>query len=299
MTARALVILPILLLAARPVRAQAWVAPAGMGSISVAGQRIANTGHFIDDGGRLEVGLSTDASLYFEGEYAVTDRLSVSAGLPYVLARYTSPEPTPINFLPVDSCRCWHGGWQDFGVRARYNLIGGGFALTPSVAFGVPSHAYNYRGEAVIGRQLKEVRFGVDAGQRLDALSSRLSLQGSYSYALVERTLDVANNRSNAGVEVAVAVTRRLSARWLSSWQRTHGGLRFPQDLSTDDLITQHDRLLRDDYWHTGFGASYSLPQLDFFASYIAYARGTNSHAGRVITAGISWPFEITRANRP
>jgi hypothetical protein len=139
----------------------------------------------------------------------------------------------------------------------------------------------------------------VDAGQRLDALSSRLSLQGSYSYALVERTLDVANNRSNAGVEVAVAVTRRLSARWLSSWQRTHGGLRFPQDLSTDDLITQHDRLLRDDYWHTGFGASYSLPQLDFFASYIAYARGTNSHAGRVITAGISWPFEITRANRP
>jgi len=122
-------------------------------------------------------------------------------------------------------------------------------------------------------------------------------VQGSYTYSLVERTLDIPNNRSIAGFEVAVAVNRRVSARWLSSWQRTHGGLNL-QDV-TGDLITQHDRLLRDSYWHTGFGASYSLPQVDVFASYIAYARGTNSHAGRVMTAGISWPFEITRAKKP
>jgi hypothetical protein len=297
LTPRAFAILAMLLLTARPVLAQAWVAPAGMGSISVAGQRIANTGHFLGDGQRLEVGLSTDASVYVEAEYAVTDRLSLSAGIPYVLAKYTSPEPTPFNFLPVDSCRCWHGGWQDVGARARYNLIGGSFALTPSLEFGVPSHAYNYRGEAVIGRRLREVRFGVDAGQRLDALSRRLSVQARYTYSLVERTLDIPNNRSIAGIEVAMAVNRRVSARWLSSWQRTHGGLNL-EDV-TGDLITQHDRFLRDSYWHTGFGASYSLPQLDFFASYIAYARGTNSHAGRVMTAGISWPFEITRAKKP
>jgi hypothetical protein len=282
----------------RAVCAQAWVAPAGIGSISVAGQRIANTGHFVDDGQRVDAGQSTDASVYVEAEYAATDRLSLSLGIPYVMARYTGVAPVPFPLLPVDSCRCWNGGWQDVGVRARYNLVSGSFAFTPSLQFGVPSHAYNYRGEAVIGRALKAVQFGLDAGQRLDALSPRLSVQGSYSYSVVERTLDIPNNRSIAGIEIAVAVNRRFSARWLSSWQRTHGGVR-PQDVVTDDLFTQHDRLLRDSYWRTGFGASYSLPQVDFFGSYIAYARGTNSHAGRVMTAGISWPFEITRARRP
>ena len=298
MTTRVLLLLSILVLTARAVCAQAWVAPAGIGSVSIAAQRIANTGHFVDDGQRLDVGQSTDASVYVEAEYAATDRLSLSLGIPYVMSRYTGGTAVPFPLQPVDLCRCWNGGWQDVGVRARYNLLSGSFALTPSIQFGVPSHAYNYRGEAVIGRALKEIQFGLDAGQRLDALSPRLSVQGSYSYSVVERKLDIPNNRSIAGVEVAVALNRRLSARWLSSWQRTHGGLTV-QDVVTADLVAQHDRLLRDNYWRTGFGAAYSTPHVDFFASYIAYAQGTDSHAGRVMTGGISWPFEITRARKP
>ena len=31
---------------------------------------------------------------------------------------------------------------------------------------------------------------------------------------------------------------------------------------------------------------------LDVFVSYIAYVSGTDTHAGRVVTAGVSWPFE-------
>jgi hypothetical protein len=241
--------------------------------------------------------------MYVEGEYAFTDRVSASLGLPWISARYLGPGSTPFNFLPVDHCFCWHGGWQDLGLTARYNLVNGTLAVTPSVSAGLPSHDYNYRGEAVVGRHLTELRLAVDVGRRLDAISRRLSVQGRYSYAFVEKVLDVPNNRSNASVEGGFLLSRKLSIRGLASWQRTHGGLRagslppsvfpVPGDITTPELIAQHDRLLRDNNWHAGGGVSYSLARMDLFASYISFVGGTDTHAGHAFTTGISWPFEL------
>src|SRR5262245_49596447 len=78
--------------------AQAWVLPKGTGTISLTHQRIFNTGHRRIGGFLDKVGQSTDMAVYVEGEYAFTDRLSVSAGLPYVFAKVTatSPPPAPI-----------------------------------------------------------------------------------------------------------------------------------------------------------------------------------------------------------
>jgi hypothetical protein len=288
---------------ARDVRAQAWVPPAGSGTVTVATQFIDNTGHLLTNGVLYPDGKSQDGSVYFEGEYALTDRLSMSLGLPFVFARYVGPGLTPGPQQEVDLCRCWHGAWQDFGFTARYGLVRHAFALTPSVSIGVPSHAYVYRGESVVGRRLPEVRLGVSAGRRLDAVSSRLSVQGTYSYAFVEQVLDIPNNRSNMTLDVAVAAMRRLSVRGFVAWQRTHGGLRTglgkpPADgypwgeILTEEQFTQHDRLLRDNSFHLGTGASYSFSRFDVFGSYIAYVSGTDSHAGRVLTGGVSWPFE-------
>jgi hypothetical protein len=240
-----------------------------------------------------------------ESEYAFSDRFSVIAGLPYVFAKYVGPNPPrpPLPFQLLDQCYCWNSGWQDFGFTARYNIVNGAFALTPSVAIGVPSHQYEFRGESVLGRDLREVRVAVDAGRRLDTISPKLSVQGRYSYAIVEQVLDIPNNRSNASLEGAYAFTRRFSARGVASWQRTHGGLRlgsappatleFPGEVNTQDRLEQHDRLLRDNYFHAGAGAAYSFPALDLFASYTEYVSGTDSHAGRVFSVGVSWPFEL------
>ena len=151
-------------------------------------QRIFNTGHRRIGGFLAKVGQSTNMAVYVEGEYAFTDRLSVSAGLPYVFAKYTARNlpPPPIPVLSWDACHCWQSGFQDFGFRARYNVFNGGFALTPSVSFGTPSHNYEFRGEAVVGRNLKELQFAVEVGRRLDAISENLSVQGRYSYATCE-----------------------------------------------------------------------------------------------------------------
>ena len=306
----ALLTFATLLASIRPVGAQAWVPPAGVGTVNITFQKIDNTGHRVTDGSLQVNGKSTDVAIYAEAEYAVTDRFSVSIGLPYVFAKYVDANPPPpfIPFLPVDECRCWHGGWQDFGVTARYNVVGGIFALTPSVSLGVPSHDYAYRGEAVLGRNLKELRIAVDVGQRLDAISPKLSVEGRYSYALAERVLDIPNNRSNATMAGAFQMTRKLSVRGLASWQRTHGGLRFgspppsdlegPGEVNTPERLEQHDRLLRDNHWRLGGSVSYQLPQIDVFASYIDYVRGTDTHAGHVFTAGVSWPFELRRAHK-
>jgi hypothetical protein len=291
--------------AATPARAQAWVAPAGLGSVTVAVQTINNTGHTDTDGVFVQMGRSTNTRIDIEADYAFTDRLSLSVGLPFVLARYTDPLPygPPIPFPARDDCRCWQSAWQDFGFMARYNVVNGAFALTPSVSVNVPSHDYEFRGEAVVGQRLKEVRIAVDAGQRLAAISPRLYVQGRYSYAFVERVIDIPNNRSNASVEGGFLITRRLSARGLLLWQRVHGGLRFggsdssalpfPGDVNTPERMFEHDRLLRDNNWRLGAGITYSMTRFDVFASYVEFVRGTDSHGGRAFTVGVSWPFEL------
>jgi hypothetical protein len=305
------------ILSASPAAAQAWVPPAHVGAVSVSFQTIDNTGHRGSDGTQIDGGKSVDASFYVEGEYAFTNRLSVSAGIPLVFAKYIGPDTGPPNFpfLPVDSCFCWHSAWQDFGSTVRYNLANGAFALTPSISVGIPSHDYAFQGESVPGRNLKELRLALDAGRRLDLISPKLSVQARYSYAVVEHVLDVPNNRSHASVEGAFAFTRRLSARGLVSWQHTHGGVHI------DDLVAErfaelkaiaagggidpqvaehylqlrnnHDRLLQDNNWHVGAGVSFSLARVDLFGSYVEYVKGTDSHMGRVFTTGISWPFEL------
>jgi hypothetical protein len=297
---------------ANSASAQAWLPPQGSGSISLSYQRIDNTGHFRTNGFLAERGLSLDMGLYIEGEYSLTNRLSVAVGLPYVFAKYNGVAfLPPIPYLPRDQCHCWHAGWQDWGVAARYNVIhavNGAFALTPSVAVGVPSHNYDFRGESVLGRDLKEVRIGVDAGQRLDMISPNLLVEGHYSYAFVERVIDIPNNRSNAGVETTYLLFhRKLAPRGIASWQRTHGGLRLgspppaslvlPGEVNTPERVFQHDRLLRDNYFHAGGSFSYSFPRMDVFASYHAFVSGTDSHAGRALTLGVSWPFEIGGAH--
>jgi hypothetical protein len=285
--------------------AQAWVPPAGQGSVTLAFQGIDNTGHVLTSGSTAPVGKSRNAAIYLEVDYAVTGRVSVSAGVPYVFAKYLGPpagDPEPPRVQPVDRCYCWQQGLQDFGVAARFNILNGATAVTPSISYGVPSHGYEYAGEAVVGRGLRELRLAVDVGRRLDFLSPRLAVQGRYSYAFVEDVLDVPDDRSNFSMEVALQALEKLSVQ-VGVWgQVTHGGLRTlderPPDegypwgeITTAELFHEHDRLMRDDYWHLGASLSYELSRADLFVSYLEFLGGSDTHDGRALTFGVSVPF--------
>ena len=292
---------------ARTALAQPWVPPAGTGLVTVAAQRIDHTGHRLTDGTLIHQGMSLNTSLFVDVEYAITNRWLLSVALPYVFGKYTDPSPPPpfVPFLPVDQCRCWNSGPQDFQFTAGYNIRNGPFGLTPSVSAVLPSHAYTYRGESVLGRHLKELQLTIDAGHSLDAITPRLSIAGRYSYAIVERVLDIPNNRSTAIVSGSFRVTDRVSAQGLVRWQRTHGGLRAgslppaaliaPGEINTPERVEQHDRLLRDNSTHVGGSVSYELSRFELFTSYLAFVGGTDTHAGRAVTAGISVPFTLRR----
>lgn len=296
------VALALLLLVAPPAFAQAWVSPGSEGTVTIAAQAIDSAGHIQTDGSTVPGGKSQSAALYLEIDYAFTDRFSLSAGVPVVFVKFIGPPPPFVPVQPVDSCVCWQQDLQDVGVTARYNLLNGSTAVTPSIAFGVPSHAYEYVGEAVVGRHVRELRFAVDAGQQFNALP-RLVVQGRYSYAMVERVLDVSTNRSNVVAEMLFQATGRLTLRGQGARQVTHGGLRAgsagpsPPDgvpwgeITTPELLREHDRLLRDNYWRAGVGFSFAFSQADLFFSYLEFLGGSDTHAGRAFTVGLSIPF--------
>ena len=252
---------------ASPAFAQAWVPPAGIGVVSVVYQSIDNTNHRLTDGSLLDGYDSVSRGALFNLDYAITDRFSFSIGVPYLGSEVHGPGAKLLR-AGVDDCFCWQHGWQDFGGTARYNVINGAFAFTPSISFGVPSHNYDYFGEAVLGRNLNEIRLAVDVGHRLDRISDRLSVSARYSYAIVEKVLDLPNNRSNIAVESGFLATRRLATRVMFSWQRSHGGLRSNEDRHRGAAVAirppdqgqqlPHHRRPR-----------YSLPKFDLFASYV------------------------------
>lgn len=292
----------IVLATSSPVAAQAFTAAKGVASLTLGWQLVDNTGHRLSDGFLQKSGESVTTSLLLEAEYAITDRLSASAGIPYVFAKYTGALP-PFSGLPHDACKCWQSAVQDFGVAARYRLGRDTWAVTPVFRYSRPSHAYRFAGEAVVGRNLQEAQVGVLAGTRLGFLPSATA-QAGYTYAFVESPLeDVPLDRSNGFVDLGYAVTRRVYVRASGVWQHTHGGLRagsstgipfpFPGELISfsNPRYAQRDRVQKTHYWQLGGGLAYSMGPADVFLSYQKYVWGRDAHDGQVFGAGATWYF--------
>ena len=297
--------------------AQTSVPPRGFGSVRFSYQKINHTGHIYTDGSTDGTGWSVNHSLYIQGEYGITDRFAVSLGLPFVLSKFMGGPPAPTDFpreikqlQALNKCGgCWKSGFQDFNFVARYNTFGyphSALAVTPFVSFGVPSHSYESRGEAVLGRALRELRFGTDATLRIDAISENLYLQEQYSYAFVERVQNIRHDRSNARIEGDYLLAgKKMTLSGLVTMQYTHGGLRLgsvspayvfvPSGEFTSELLAQVDVLQRDNNWRAGIGASYSFQGMDVHADFTQVIGGSQTHVLRAVTLGVSVPFELRR----
>jgi hypothetical protein len=288
----------------RPAAAQAFTPPRRMGAITLAWQYIDNTGHRHTDGYFVARGQSVSQSVLLDAEYALTDRLAVTAGIPYVFAKYTGSLP-PLSGTARDACQCWTSGPQDFSFGVRHRFGNESWAVTPLARYGQPSHDYPYGGEAALGRSLTEFQLGVATGMRLGGWASRANLQATYSYAFVERALDdISVNRSNAFGEIGYMASRRLYLRGAVLFQRTHGGLRLgsdtgvpfplPGEVNTPERRAAADQLRRVNYWHVAGGLAFDAGPVDVFASYIRYVAGTDTHAGQAFTVGTSWYFDTS-----
>jgi hypothetical protein len=297
---------PLVVLLAFPAAAaaQAFTAPRGVGSVTLGWQWIDNTGHRLSDGVDNDLGDSVTTSLVLDAEYAVTGRLSASAGIPYTFAKYTGPPIVPRSRLPVDTCHCWNSGLADFSLSARYRLGGETWAVTPVVRLGQPSHAYPFRGEAVVGKQLSELQVGVLTGLRLVELLPSATVQAGYTYAFVEKAIDdISVNRSTVFVDLGYAVTRRVYLRGAWLWQHTHGGVRagslsgnplpFPGELNTPQRQAEADRILKVRYMQVVGGVSFAAGPVDLYTTFAKFVWGRDAHNGYAWNLGATFYFGL------
>jgi len=175
------------------VSAQAWLFPKGQGAVSLSYQNLYVADHAYENGDAHDIGHVLSHALTLDVDYSFTDKLAVRVAVPYIAARYYGPKP---HQLPMDD-GTYHSTLQDFTTDVRYNLTKRRVVLTPFFRVVVPSNSYTYFAHSAAGRDQREYHFGTNFGRRLDPLIPKAYMQAQYSYALVERVLGIAPNRSN------------------------------------------------------------------------------------------------------
>jgi hypothetical protein len=297
--ARAALVVLAVATGARPAAAQAWAPRQHQGEVTFVTQMIDHVGRVFRDV-RFDCCGTTNVAIGIDVDYGLSDRWSVSVSLPYVFAKYRGGPPDgPAAFLPypaVDSCHCVHSAFQDVVLGSHYNplKVRRSFSLMTSMSLGVPTHNYDYAGEAVVGLGLTELGLAADVGEQLDVIVPGLSVDGHYGYTIVERMLGISHNRSNALFKASYTLPNRLGGHMILSGQRTHGGLRFPFDVEGfTERYTEFHRLLRDNYFQAGAGVSYAWHDWDLSLSFLRTLSGNNTHDVHVYTVTAGRPFRI------
>jgi hypothetical protein len=280
-----------------PAFAQAFTPPAQVGSVTAAWQWVDNTGHIFTDGTFVPAGQSVTTSALIEVDYGVSDRFAMTASVPYIFARYTGGLP-PRSGLAHDACRCWNSSLQDFVISGRYRFGDEFWTITPQARYIVPTHGYNYLGEAVVGPKLQQFLMSLHASWRFAALP-KASVQGGYTFALTEQAVDdVRVNRSNTYFSLGYALTRSLYVHGGALYQNAHGGVTV-RDLATGaappEQAAQADRLLKMRFWHMTGGVSYSAGFADLYFAVEPYIWGRDTHDGIAYNVGSTWYFDFSR----
>jgi hypothetical protein len=294
------------------LRAQAWLPPQGEAFFSLGYSNTFVTKHYAwraaqpgvpagppSDSTEDDRGHIRSQSVGAELGYGITDRFAVSVGLPFTSAKWyrTCQAPRfcgnphiPPNGRTLDDGN-YHGTFQDYRITARYQVVRNPVVLTPFVGVVLPSHDYQYHAHSAVGRGLREYLLGVNFGGELSRVLPGAYVQAYYSYAFVERVLDIHHDRSNGALELGYFLTPSLSARFLASGFYTHGGICncSRTSLETPGFNQHHDQIEHASAMSLGGGLSYLLTgSVDVYANYL---RSVLGHGGHKIDHGISFGF--------
>jgi hypothetical protein len=250
--------------------------------------------------GYLEIGEKTLRSTTLELDYGLTDRLAVTASIPFMSNRYvgSSPhdprrlqDPHGEGFLDDGD---FHSGWSDWGLGLRWLWRTDPVAITPFVAYHRPSHDYPIFTGTAFGTRQWRVDVGVNAGVRVPGPIRNLYLQGGYAYSYTEPTKPSGStstyrvNHSVLSLELGYLVTPRLSASLGWRYRKTHDALGLENFTPpfTDDLYYYHDRLFPLEQSVLSLSAGFQLN--DRYSVAVGYGRTLRVEFGHDIKHALS-----------
>lgn len=259
--------------------AQAWLAPKGEGTVSISYQRTFSPYHLDLHGTRFDKGSITLHSMTVDTDYSLTNKLALRVALPYMFGKYTG---TVGHSFPVDD-GAYHSTFQNFTADLRYNVSQKPVVFTPFVRVVLPSHGYEQLAHAAVGRDVREYHVGINLGRRLDPILPKAFIQAQYSYAFVQRILDISPNRSEVQAQFGYFLTPRLSLLGLVQWFHTYRGFDVDFNLPNAGLdheeFLHHDQLGKIRLLDAGVGASFALSsKTEMFASWGRSVIGANGH---------------------
>lgn len=297
------------------LRAQAWLPPKGEGSVTFSYGNTFIRDHLGVDGTPIDAGHIRTNVLTTSLGYGITDRLAVSADLPYVLSKYMGVNPhrkiaggadTPPNWRLLDDGD-YHEAFADYRIDLRYQVLKARAVLTPFAAAVIPSHGYTYFAHSAAGRHVREYQVGAAVGEILDPLLPNAYAQARYSYTFAERILGVHHDRSNLDLVLGYFLTPSFDVRAIGSLGYTHGGIELlagntpeGQALRRSIYWPHHDQIGRERYVNVAVGVGYALSgAVDVYASYLTTVWGENGHKIKNgINVGFAWGFSPARIIR-
>jgi hypothetical protein len=250
----------VLIFMSTPLQASEEGGRAGHGYMSLSYQYITVDG-FESSIGKLPIGTVETHTLFFDVDYHLTDRWTISAGIPWVRKRYQGGGPH--DPLTLDPPRPWienvdQGDWntdfQDIHLGVKYLARDGPLMIEPFLYYGVPSNDYPFFGHAAVGQQL----WKVDVGSSFSYFPglSNAYYRADIAYVFVEETLGTNIDHWKVYGEAGYQFGSRLTGR-IFFLLKDGGGLSFPDDFPpprTTEHWYQHDRQVKHNYLNAGIG---------------------------------------------
>ncbi len=228
------------------------------------------TGDFDSTLGRIDLGKMDTHVILLSGDYALNERLTVYASLPYVQRRYNGDFPHDAvadftNYVPPDLTFIDDGsyqkGFQDFYAGARYLALDGPLTVTPFISYGNPTNSYHIYGWSALGRGIWHLPVGVTLGYT--PYFSDWNFNADIAYVFTEKTLGVDISHWLLYADAGYYFTPRFSAKIFLTMKKSFNGLDFDEDFfgiyADTETSYLHDRVLKHGYTNAGIGFAWFL----------------------------------------
>lgn len=222
------------------------------------------------------------------GDYALSERWTVYAALPYVQKRFVAAGPDIagtgpgdphdpnqdywVNFVPPDKRfhddGNYHGGLQDLSIGVMYLAVDGpAWKVSPYIGYAFPASNYPFFAKAAIGKNLWTIPVGVNFSYT--PYFSDWHFQGNLAYVFSEEPLNTNVDFTTVYASAGYWFKPNFSMNLFLSAKYLMGGLLIDFDFSDNPFIYpigydteewwMHDRLLRHQSVNIGIGFDYFL----------------------------------------